>query len=80
MTGKPQPLLYGPKSREIQNLLLARFYALQGIGSKDIVHSVYGHGPVNGGHYVRETILHWIGAQMISGGTGVEADIGSWDL
>jgi phenylacetate-CoA ligase len=71
-TGKPQPLLYGPKSREMQNLLLARFYALQGIGSRDVVHSVYGHGPVNGGHYVRETILHWIGAQMISGGTGVE--------
>jgi len=71
-TGKPQPLLYGPKSREIQNLILARYYAMQGLTSRDIVHSVYGHGPVNGGHYVRETILHWVGAQMISGGTGVE--------
>lgn len=28
-TGRPQPLLFGPKSREIQNLLLARFYAMQ---------------------------------------------------
>ncbi|MEQ1950110.1 hypothetical protein [Mesorhizobium sp. CN2-181] len=71
-TGRPQPLLFGPKSREIQNLLLARFYALQGINSGDVVHSVYGHGMVNGGHYVRETILHWIGAQMLTGGTGVE--------
>ncbi|SLN75349.1 phenylacetate--CoA ligase family protein [Oceanibacterium hippocampi] len=71
-TGKPQPLLYGPKSREIQNLLLARFYALQGITGDDVIHSVYGHGMVNGGHYVREAILHWIGAPLLSAGTGVE--------
>ena len=30
-TGKPQVLLYGPKSREVQNLLIARFYLLQGL-------------------------------------------------
>ena len=71
-TGRPQPLLFGPKSREIQNLLLARFYAMQGIGRDDIIHSVYGHGMVNGGHYVREAILHWTGAQLLSAGTGVE--------
>jgi len=71
-TGRPQPLLFGPKSREIQNLLLARFYALQGITGRDIIHSVYGHGMVNGGHYVREAILHWTGAQLLSAGTGVE--------
>lgn len=71
-TGRPQPLLFGPKSREIQNLLLARFYALQGITGDDVIHSVYGHGMVNGGHYVRETVLHWVGAQMLTAGTGVE--------
>ena len=71
-TGKPQPLLFGPKSREIQNLLLARIYALQGITQRDVIHSVYGHGMVNGGHYAREAVLHWVGAQMMSGGTGVE--------
>lgn len=71
-TGKPQPLLFGPKSREIQNLLLARFYAIQGIHGDDVIHSVYGHGMVNGGHYVRESVIHWIGAQFMSAGTGVE--------
>jgi phenylacetate-CoA ligase len=71
-TGKPQPLLYGPKSREIQNALLARIYLLQGMRRDDVVHSVYGFGMVNGGHYVRETILHWIGARLLSAGTGVE--------
>ena len=71
-TGRPQPLLFGPKSREIQNLLLARFYAFQGITHTDVIHSVYGHGMVNGGHYVREAILHWTGAPMLSAGTGVE--------
>ncbi len=71
-TGKPQPLLFGPKSREIQNLLLGRFYALQGITRNDVIHSVYGHGMVNGGHYVREAVLHWVGAQMMTAGTGIE--------
>jgi phenylacetate-CoA ligase len=71
-TGRPQPLLFGPKSREVQNLLLARLYALQGIGRDDVIHSVYGHGMVNGGHYVREAVTHWVGAPFLSAGTGVE--------
>lgn len=71
-TGRPQPLLFGPRSREIQNLLLARFYAMQGIRRDDVMHSVYGHGMVNGGHYVREAILHWTGAQLLTAGTGIE--------
>ncbi len=71
-TGKPQPLLYGPKSREIQSLLLGRLYHLQGITNRDVIHSVYGHGMVNGGHYVREAVNHWVGAQMLTAGTGVE--------
>jgi phenylacetate-CoA ligase len=71
-TGRPQPLLFSPKSREIQNLLLARLYAMQGIRRDDVIHSVYGHGMVNGGHYVRESVLHWTGAQFLSAGTGIE--------
>ena len=71
-TGKPQPLLFGPKSREIQNALLARVYLLQGMRRDDVVHSVYGFGMVNGGHYIRETVIHWIGAQLLSAGTGAE--------
>jgi phenylacetate-CoA ligase len=71
-TGKPQPLLYGPRSREIQNALLARNYLLQGMRGDDVVHSVYGFGMVNGGHYVRETVVHWVGAQLLSAGTGAE--------
>ncbi|MEM9047937.1 MAG: phenylacetate--CoA ligase family protein [Pseudomonadota bacterium] len=71
-TGKPQPLIYGPKSREAQNRLLARLYLLQGMQAEDVVHSVYGFGMVNGGHYVREAITHWIGARMLTAGTGAE--------
>jgi len=71
-TGKPQVLIFGPKSREVQNLLLARLYTLQGIGLGDVVHSVYGHGPINGGHYVREAVTHWTQAPFVSAGTGVE--------
>jgi phenylacetate-CoA ligase len=71
-TGKPQPLLFGPKSREVQNRLLARMYLLAGMTRDDVVHSVYGHGLINGGHYVRETVTHWVGARFMSAGTGVE--------
>jgi phenylacetate-CoA ligase len=71
-TGMPQPLLFGPRSRETQNALLARVYLLQGMSAQDVVHSVYGFGMVNGGHYIRETLLHWVGAQLLSAGTGVE--------
>ena len=49
-TGKPQPLMWGPKGREVQNILLARLYHLQGMTREDVVHSVYGFGLVNGGH------------------------------
>ncbi|MBT6276349.1 MAG: phenylacetate--CoA ligase family protein [Chromatiales bacterium] len=71
-TGRPQPLLFGPKSREAQNLLLGRIYAMQGMTNRDVIHSVYGHGMVNGGHYVREAVTHWVGSQMLTAGTGIE--------
>lgn len=71
-TGRPQPLFFGPRTREMQNLLMARTYLLQGLRPDDVVHSVYGHGLVNGGHYIREAILHFTGALFLSAGTGVE--------
>ncbi len=71
-TGRPQPLLFSPRSREVHNLLLARAYLLQGMRPTDMVHSVYGHGPVNGGHYIREAVTHYTGAVYFPAGTGVE--------
>ncbi len=71
-TGQPQPLLYSPKTREVQNLLLARVYHMQGIGADDVVHSVYGHGLINGGHYIREAFTRYTSAVFLSAGTGVE--------
>ncbi|MXY51190.1 MAG: phenylacetate--CoA ligase family protein [Gammaproteobacteria bacterium] len=71
-TGRPQTLLFGPKSREAQSLILARAYRWQGMAADDVVHSCYGHGTVNGGHYVREAVLHWTNALFVSAGTGLE--------
>ena len=71
-TGDPQPLFFGAWDREVQNLLLARAYRLQGLRDDDVVHSVYGFGMVNGGHYVRETVLHYTKALLLSAGTGLE--------
>ena len=64
--------IFGPLSRELQNVMLARAYHIQGIGPDDIVHSVYGHGMINGGHYVRETFIHYSPALFLSAGTGNE--------
>ncbi|MBX2886513.1 MAG: hypothetical protein KTR32_41545 [Granulosicoccus sp.] len=71
-TGTPQPLLFGPRAREVHNLLLARTYLLQGLLPTDVVHSVYGHGPVNGGHYIREAVTRFTNAMFFSAGTGIE--------
>ena len=71
-TGTPQPLFFGAWDREVQNALLARAYRLQGMTDDDIVHSVYGFGMVNGGHYVREAVLHFTKAMFLSAGTGLE--------
>ncbi len=71
-TGKPQVLLFGPKGREIGNLLVARMARWQGLGPSDIVHSVYGHGMINGGHYIREAYTHFTNSIFLSAGTGIE--------
>ncbi len=71
-TGRPQPLLFGPKSREVQNLLLGRLFRMQGLGAGDVAHSVYGHGMINGGHYIREAVTRFTAATFMSAGTGAE--------
>ena len=71
-TGRPQPLIFGPWSREVQNLLVGRMYRAQGVDHTDIVHSVYGHGLINGGHYLREAVTKFTTALFLSAGTGNE--------
>ena len=71
-TGRPQPLLFSPRTREAQNILAARAFIMQGLRESDLVHSVYGHGPVNGGHYIREAVTHYTGAVFFAAGTGIE--------
>ncbi len=71
-TGKPQVLLFGPKGREVGNMLVARMARWLGVGADDVVHSVYGHGMINGGHYIREAYTHWTNALFLSAGTGIE--------
>lgn len=71
-TGSPQPVLWGPWGREVQNAVLGRVYRWLSVGSDDVVHSVYGHGLVNGGHYAREAVTRYTDAVMLSAGTGIE--------
>jgi phenylacetate-CoA ligase len=71
-TGRPQPLMFGPKGREITNLLVGRMYRWMGLQSSDVVHSVYGHGMINGGHYIREAVTHFTNSLFLSAGTGIE--------
>jgi phenylacetate-CoA ligase len=71
-TGRPQPLLFGPKGREITNLLVGRMYRWMGLKPEDVVQSVYGHGMINGGHYIREAVTHFTNSLFLSAGTGIE--------
>ena len=71
-TGRPQPLMFGPKGREITNLLVGRMYRWMGLSGEDVVHSVYGHGMINGGHYIREAVTHFTNSLFLSAGTGIE--------
>ncbi|NBU24566.1 MAG: phenylacetate--CoA ligase family protein [Gammaproteobacteria bacterium] len=71
-TGRPQVVLFSPKSREVQALLVARVWRMQGLRPDDVVHSVYGHGMINGGHFVREAALHYTQSLFLSAGTGKE--------
>jgi phenylacetate-CoA ligase len=71
-TGRPQVVLFSPKSREVQALLVARIWRMQGLRPGDVIHSVYGHGMINGGHFVREAALHYTNCLFLSAGTGKE--------
>ena len=71
-TGRPQPLMFGPKGREITNLMIGRMYRWMGLGRDDVVQSVYGHGMINGGHYIREAVTHYTNSLFLSAGTGNE--------
>lgn len=71
-TGRPQVVLFSPKAREVQALLVARIWRMQGVVPGDVIHSVYGHGMINGGHFVREAALHYTNNLFLSAGTGKE--------
>lgn len=71
-TGTPQPLLFGPKSREVQSLLVGRSYRFMGLKPASTIQSCYGHGMINGGHYIREAVTHYTNSIFLSAGTGVE--------
>ncbi len=71
-TGRPQVVVFSPKSREVQALLVARSWYLHGVGPADVIHSVYGHGMINGGHFVREAATHYTNCVFLSAGTGKE--------
>ncbi|MEE2002913.1 phenylacetate--CoA ligase family protein [Alkalimonas sp. MEB108] len=71
-TGTPQPLLFGPKGREVQSLLVARSYRFMGLKPAATIQSCYGHGMINGGHYIREAVTRYTNAIFLSAGTGVE--------
>lgn len=71
-TGRPQVVVFSPKTREVQALLVARIWRMQGLIPGDVIHSVYGHGMINGGHFVREAATHYTNSLFLSAGTGKE--------
>jgi phenylacetate-CoA ligase len=53
-------------------LLVGRMYRWMGLNPCDVIHSVYGHGMINGGHYIREAVTHFTNSIFLSAGTGIE--------
>ena len=47
-------------------------YRWMGLQPSDVVQSVYGHGMINGGHYIREAVTHFTNSLFLSAGTGIE--------
>jgi phenylacetate-CoA ligase len=47
-------------------------YRWQGLQPSDVIQSVYGHGMINGGHYIREAVTHFTNSLFLSAGTGIE--------
>jgi phenylacetate-CoA ligase len=47
-------------------------YRWMGLEPTDVVHSVYGHGMINGGHYIREAVTHFTNSVLLSAGTWIE--------
>jgi phenylacetate-CoA ligase len=47
-------------------------YRWMGLQSSDVIRSVYSHGMINGGHYIREAVTHFTNAIFLSAGTGIE--------
>ena len=52
--------------------MIGRMYRWMGLGRDDVVQSVYGHGMINGGHYIREAVTHYTNSLFLSAGTGIE--------
>ena len=71
-TGSPQPIIFGPRGREIQAMLVARAYRFMGLKPGATIQSTYGHGMINGGHYIREAVTRYTNAMFLSAGTGLE--------
>lgn len=71
-TGTPQPIVFGAKGREVQAMLVARGYRFMGLKPAATVQSCYGHGMINGGHYIREAVTGYTNALFLSAGTGIE--------
>lgn len=71
-TGRPQPVLWGPRGRTVHTRLLARALLFQGLTRADVVHSTFAHGLADAGHAVREAIHRWVGALLVTAGSAVE--------
>ncbi|MGH3116674.1 MAG: phenylacetate--CoA ligase family protein [Gaiellales bacterium] len=71
-TGAPQPVIWGAWGREVQNALAGRIYRWVGMTGDDVAMSVYGHGLLNGGHFIREAVVRYTDTLLLPVGTGKE--------
>lgn len=71
-TGLPRPMLFGPRDREVMNIVTGRRLALQGVRPFDRLQVTLSLGLPNGGMLVREGIQKYTGAIPVMTGSGAQ--------
>jgi phenylacetate-CoA ligase len=69
-TGLPRPMIYGPRDRELQDILSGRRLYACGVRPYDVVQVTLSLGLSNGGMLAREAIWKYTGAIPVMTGSG----------
>lgn len=71
-TGLPRPMIFGPRDREVMNIITGRRLFMQGVRPFDLVQICLSFGLTNGGLLAREGVWKYTGAVPVTTGSGAQ--------